>query len=330
MKILVVSGFLGAGKTTFIKELIRKTGENLVIMENEFGETNLDSRELAKTSELEILEFMEGCVCCTMKDSFVNSILTVSASLDPKYLVVEPTGVGMLGSILENVQKVCYEKISLLKPVVVLTPRSFLANLRDYPDIYLDQIKNAAVIVFSKAENEMPEIIDDTTARIREINPYAEIVQDHYSGRDISWWTGLLRDENDREAVTDALDDVDLDEVSIRSGHLDSVSELIVLLDDILHGDFGKIIRAKGILMAGNEAIRFDLADGLYGIIGENSEDAQTQCVFIGSELRTDLLFNRLHTSRESEDHEHEGHHHHHGHGNGGHHHHHEHEHLIM
>ena len=96
MKILVVSGFLGAGKTTFIKELIRRTKKQPVILENEYGDNNLDSRSLSGGGALEILEFMEGCVCCTKKDSFVNTVLSISAAMDPEYLVIEPTGVGKL------------------------------------------------------------------------------------------------------------------------------------------------------------------------------------------------------------------------------------------
>ena len=105
MKVLIVSGFLGAGKTTFIKELVRRSGTRPVIMENEYGENNLDARELSAIQsppptagaadaspspasgggqEMKILEFMEGCVCCTMKDSFVNSVLTIFSGLAPE------------------------------------------------------------------------------------------------------------------------------------------------------------------------------------------------------------------------------------------------------
>ena len=81
MKILIVSGFLGAGKTTFIKHLVRRSGIRPVIMENEYGQNDLDAEELEKSlpekKDIKILEFMEGCVCCTMKDSFVNSVFTV-------------------------------------------------------------------------------------------------------------------------------------------------------------------------------------------------------------------------------------------------------------
>ena len=93
MKILVVSGFLGAGKTTFIKELIKRTGKQIAVLENEYGDTNLDSQDIQETGELKVWEFAEGCVCCSKKDSFANTILAISASLDPEFLVVEPTGV---------------------------------------------------------------------------------------------------------------------------------------------------------------------------------------------------------------------------------------------
>lgn len=82
MNILIISGFLGAGKTTFIKELIRRTHKNIVVMENEFGSASIDSGAVSGNG-IDVLEFMEGCVCCTMKDSFINSVLTVSATLDP-------------------------------------------------------------------------------------------------------------------------------------------------------------------------------------------------------------------------------------------------------
>ena len=88
MQILLISGFLGAGKTTFIKELIKRTDKKPVIMENEYGANNLDSLELQNSSpkagEIKVLEFMEGCVCCTMKDSFVNSVFTIYSSIGPE------------------------------------------------------------------------------------------------------------------------------------------------------------------------------------------------------------------------------------------------------
>ena len=79
-----MTGFLGAGKTTFIKELLKHTKRYTAVMENEFGDTNLDSREIsgsADNKDMQVLEFMEGCVCCSKKDSFLYSILTVSTGI---------------------------------------------------------------------------------------------------------------------------------------------------------------------------------------------------------------------------------------------------------
>ncbi len=311
MKILVVSGFLGAGKTTFIKELIRRTKKSIVIMENEYGETNLDSKELSKSdSKLEILEFMEGCVCCTMKDSFINSLLAVQASLEPEYLVVEPTGVAKLSSILENINRVSNELMTSLNPVVVLTPRSYFSNMQQYPEIYTDQIKNAAIVVFSKAENEDYSLLEKVSNDILKINPNVEIVSNHYTKKDDCWWNALLVDENEHSIHSQDTIDIDIEEISSRKAYLNNISELIINLEDIIHGRFGSIVRAKGVLKVGHEYLRFDVADGLYAIIGESPQE--TQCVFIGKEFDEDHLLARFNTSCQAEEHDHDHHHHHH------------------
>lgn len=297
MKILIVSGFLGAGKTTFIKELIRRSGTFPVILENEYGENNLDSQELGQLGGMKILEFMEGCVCCTKKDSFANTILTISAGLDPEYLVVEPTGVGKLGSIIQNIQKVSYDRIRLLRSVVVLSPRSFSQNMRDWPEIYTDQIKNADIVVFSKVENELPEQIERTALEIKTLNPQAEIIRTHYSAQPHAWWKRLLEDESDAAADQESGGAQEaVRQLSLSKAALANAGELMILLEDVLRGEFGLISRAKGTLAVGREMLRFDLADGLYVISGA-PESAETQCVFIGGAIMEHRLCERLHTA---------------------------------
>lgn len=298
MKILVVSGFLGAGKTTFIKELIRQTGIFPAILENEYGENNLDSAELSKSGDMKILEFMEGCVCCTKKDSFVNSILAISAGLDPEYLVVEPTGVGKLGNILSNICQISYERIQLLRPVVLLTPSSYFQNMREWPDIYTDQIKNAGIIVFSKAENELTSVINNVTEAIRTLNSHAEIIANHYTSQNTEWWKGLMHAEGEIPAP-EVSDDpgTSAEQVSMKYASLKNVTELIVLLEDILHGQFGHIVRAKGVIKVGEEILRYDLADRLYTIAGMDDPNDAVQCVFIGTEIAGADLCKRLYTT---------------------------------
>ena len=290
MKILIVSGFLGAGKTTFIKELIRRTGKKAVILENEYGDNDIDSRSIAEVGELKILEFMEGCVCCTKKDSFVNSILAVSASLDPEYLIVEPTGVGKLGSILESLNKIAYEKIQILSPVVVLCPRSINEYLASFKDIYKDQVSHAGQIVFSKIEHEDPDFLKSATDQIRTINETAPVINTPYVNQDDEWWNELLDPageaaQSDETAEEDGGEEIDVEQITIRDGKISSPGELIVFLEDVLRGRFGNIPRAKGVLQIGDEWIRFDVADGLYAITGNHDEDPVSQCVFIGRDI---------------------------------------------
>ena len=295
MKVLVVSGFLGAGKTTFIKELIRKSGTLPVILENEYGDNSIDKRDLEKVGELEILEFMEGCVCCTKKDTFLNSILAISAALDPEYLIVEPTGVGKLGNVLENIQSVTYERIRLLPPVVVLCPQTFLQNMQDYPEIYRNQVENAGVIVFSKSKNTDPAVLSQMEAQIRQVNPDATVITEHYSKKDTAWFRGLLDAEEEAgQAVLSADDETPPDEISLRGLSFPAPGALISFLENILRGSFGTVVRAKGLAEVGDELLRFDVADSMYSIIAEEDENAPLQCVVIGRDLRAADLYDYL------------------------------------
>ena len=300
MKILLISGFLGAGKTTFIKELIKQTGTKAVIMENEYGDNNLDSLDIqnaaAKKDEIKVLEFMEGCVCCTMKDSFVNSVFAIYSSLEPEYLIIEPTGVGKLSNIINNLKPLLGEKILLLNPCVVISPEGYEENMRQWQALYEDQIKNAKTVIFSKCENTDPDILESVSAKVRELNPGADIISRHYSNMDLAWWNSLLdigADGIECGSGNEASgDDISFAEVSITEGGLHNAGELIVFLEDCLHGEFGKVARAKGTLWVDTEFVRFDLADRMYIISG--SPDDKCQCVVIGQGLDEKKIKARL------------------------------------
>lgn len=326
MKILVVSGFLGAGKTTFIRELLRRTKIRAVVLENEYGETDLDSRSIRGAGDTDVLEFMEGCVCCTQKESFVNTVLTISASLDPAYLIVEPSGIGKLGSILENIHRISYERIRLLPPVLILAPRSMEANLAEYPEIFADQLKHAGRIVLTKCEHEDREFLERTKELIFRYNRRSPVLEVPYALQGMEWWQGVLAGDTEEDSVEYLPDqnksageeerhsskmhghehhdhvhghDNDKDgeapyHITLREGRLDSLGSLILFLEDILHGEFGSIVRAKGTLRAGGEWARFDVADGLYAVTGTEDENPTTQCVFIGRDLKREALCGRL------------------------------------
>ena len=111
MKIILVSGFLGSGKTRFIKSLVEKTDKSIVILENEFGDLNLDSDYLKSDigdneDDVKVWELTNGCICCSTNLDFTHSILTIANTLNPDYLIVEPSGVAKINNIIEKIKKI--------------------------------------------------------------------------------------------------------------------------------------------------------------------------------------------------------------------------------
>ena len=105
MKILIVSGFLGAGKTTFIKRLARNVDQRFAILENEYGAAGIDGARLGQNrqgTQKNVWEMTEQCICCIGKKDFAASVLTIANVVDPEYLIVEPTGVGSLARIIDR------------------------------------------------------------------------------------------------------------------------------------------------------------------------------------------------------------------------------------
>lgn len=201
MKVLVVSGFLGAGKTSFIKELLSQTRQDIVLLENEYSDNTIDKAELMAIDGVSVIDMVEGCVCCSMKDGLKNSLLTISSVLDPSFLVIEPTGLAKLSEILKNIQAICYEKIQLLPPITLISVDYIQEYLRDYPELYRDQITYAQTIVLTKNENTSAEDIDKVKHILRDQQVEASITDRHYSQYPRSWWLSLLGLEENEPTI---------------------------------------------------------------------------------------------------------------------------------
>lgn len=304
MRILVVSGFLGAGKTTFIKELARRTREDFSVMENEYGQVGIDGQLLAEkempesgeedAGKLNIWELTEGCICCSMKSDFASSILTIANTIDPEYLIVEPTGVGMLSNVMSNIRLIQYERISLLSPITILDGNSFDRYCQEFPDIYRDQIASAGCVLVSKMEGADRQTLEELEQSIRQINPDAEIFTTHYSANPDSWWESLLSRPADPaqklpgKAETPDLQNLGLTEVSLPSGN-----QLLLFLQGVVAGVFGDICRAKGYLPVGSGEqtawLRFDVVDHNYSITGIEAMP-DSRAVLIGKGLKKNWL----------------------------------------
>ena len=181
MKILIISGFLGAGKTTFIKELARRTKKEIAIFENEYGTSGVDGDILKEATNVNIWELTEGCICCSVKGDFAASVLTIANTVNPDYLVIEPTGVAMLSNLITNLSQIEYEHIKLMAPISIVDALSLDRYKNEFPDIYKDQIEFADTVIFSKSENLTAAEKDKLKAEVTEINKGCNIISNHYS-----------------------------------------------------------------------------------------------------------------------------------------------------
>lgn len=293
MKILIVSGFLGAGKTTFIKMLAEKTKHRFVVLENDYGQENIDTALLRSSTNLNIYELTEGCVCCSMKQDFATAVLTIANALDPEYLVVEPTGVAKLSSILVNIKKIQYERIVLLKPVTLLDGKAFDDCLQSYRDIYTDQLMVSSRIVVTKMEQADSRDMRRLEQEIRRRNENAEWIVSRYADQPKAWWNSLLSDFLDPAQVcpAESTDSMEFETFALTEAFLDSPAKMIAFLEAVVFGVFGKVVRAKGFLPCGGAMLRFDVVNRTYAITGMDSQtDERASCVFIGANLRRNWL----------------------------------------
>ena len=289
MKILVVSGFLGAGKTTFIQELVRRTGRDFAIYENEYGQADIDARRLRQDSDLKVWESTENCICCSGKQDFATSVLTISNTIDPEYLIVEPTGVAKLQSILDNVNQVAWERISLLAPVTVVDAVSWQNQRTDFPEIFDNQLSAAASVVISKLAPGSEDASEPIKQLAAEMNPQAEVIaESSYADIPDEWWNGLLTRALDGSVLKDPASEKDegpdLQTMALTHAELPSPTHLIWLLDAASAGVFGKLARAKGTLPCGNQWVKFDLVERAWAITGDEPQE-ESRCVFIGRDL---------------------------------------------
>ena len=297
MKILVISGFLGAGKTTFISNLSKRCKKEFVVMENEYGDVGLDG-SILEEDRLKVWELTEGCICCSLKSDFASSILTIANTLSPEYLVVEPTGVGLLSSVMKNISKIEYEKIKLLEPITIVDVHCIKDYMDKFGDIYIDQIKNAHIIVLSKIEDVSKEEITNITRILKEVNPNAKILDESYNELNDQWWESLFENFYRKTFLLDSLKEEhipDLESISFDDIYFDSVNDLLEFLVAILRGFFGAIYRVKGYALIDNTWTKFDVVDKRYTVL-LCQKSQESKAVFIGNKLKKEKLKKALHS----------------------------------
>ena len=176
-KIDIFSGFLGAGKTTLIKKLIAEayTGEQLVLIENEFGEIGIDGGFLQEAG-ISITEMNSGCICCSLVGDFGKALRQVMDTYHPDRILIEPSGVGKLSDVIRAVQNLEMHDVALNGFTTVVDATKAKMYMRNFGEFFNNQVEHASAIILSRTAGMSQEKLDACVALLREKNPTATIV----------------------------------------------------------------------------------------------------------------------------------------------------------
>ena len=177
-KIEIISGFLGAGKTTLIKKMLKEVfpGEKIVLIENEFGEIGIDGGFL-KDAGVQITEMNSGCICCSLVGDFGTALKQVIETYAPDRILIEPSGVGKLSDVTKAVMGVAaHEQVELNSSVTVVDGQKCKMYMKNFGEFFNNQVENAGTIVISRTQKMSEDKLDACVAMLREKNPKATII----------------------------------------------------------------------------------------------------------------------------------------------------------
>ena len=340
-KIDIVSGFLGAGKTTLIKKLLAEAfqGEKLVLIENEFGEISIDGGFL-KDSGVQISEMSSGCICCSLVGDFDRALKDVHEQFHPDRILIEPSGVGKLSDVIVAVENAVKDvpDMQLNSFVTVADATKVKVYMKDFGEFYNNQIESAGTIILSRTQRLSQEKLEAAVALLREKNPTAAILTTPWDALDgmtilsaiekVSLADELLAkmraeheadeeehhhhhhdDEDEHEHHHHHHDGEECDDPECgchhHHHHADEVfvswgaetvkpfteDELERILTALDGGEYGAILRAKGIVAAadGGQWLHYDFVPEEHQIRRGPADYTGRLCV-IGSGLKEDKL----------------------------------------
>ena len=338
-KVNVISGFLGAGKTTLIKKLLDEAlkGEKIVLIENEFGEIGIDGGFL-KDAGVEISEMNSGCICCSLVGDFGRALREVMERFHPDRILIEPSGVGKLSDVIGAIRDVAAGEPEMVldSAVTVADATKCRVYMKNFGEFYANQVQYAGAIVLSRTQKVTPEKLEEAVAILREKNPAAPVVTtpwDQLTGGQLlsameegnTLAADLLAEEeicpvcgghhdhdhcdhdHDHEHHHDH-DHCDhdhghehhhhhghhADEVfaswGVETTHTFTAERLEKILTALDGGEYGAVLRAKGIVSGGDSAwYHFDYVPGDHQVRTGPADYTGRLCV-IGSRLKEEGL----------------------------------------
>jgi len=291
VKFDIISGFLGAGKTTLIKRILNSLdfNEKVVLIENEFGDVSVD-REVLEIEGFEIYDLSNGCVCCKLKGDFIFTLKQILTQKVDR-IIFEPSGIFIIGEIFDlfkdpQISSACY----INSVTTVVDAQNFSNHIQSYSGFFKSQICSASSLIISKTQLLLAEEISQIELELRLFNETAAILSKDWDELSNDDFLGLV----DKKSVL-MLSDIalsqshDFESIGLRTSRILKLSQLESILKKCKDGEYGTIIRGKGFIKSENGFLEFQYIDGHYTIT--ESLGVSTGIVsFIGSDLQKEPL----------------------------------------
>ncbi|BAP62983.1 CobW family GTP-binding protein [Methanococcus maripaludis] len=301
VKIDVVSGYLGSGKTTFIKHLLNACGnEKVIVIENEFGEIAIDG-DLIKNEGFEVYELQQGCICCSIRSNFIEALGKIVDEFNPDRIIVEPTGMGLLSEIIGILSLPKIKQISEINSLTtVVDAENYLEEVEGFGEFFKDQIKNADRLIISKAQFMNYQEIDKILSSLRELNADSLIVTQNWEFMAPEEFLKILDNSSEnsgkiyRGNVEAAMKGVSSIGLEFTESFKEKDIENIIL--ELKSGKYGQIMRGKGFLNIDDKTMEFNYVGNDCNLELLNTKKDQKICI-IGKNLEKEAiseLFNNL------------------------------------
>jgi G3E family GTPase len=280
---LLVCGFLGAGKTTFILEQIRSFGRRTAVLVNEFGDLGVDGTVIRSRGGLDVIELPGGCICCSMKDELAKSIRTVAEDIRPDVLLIEPSGVAEASEVIAVLTDKALSSAIRLDAVITIIDVSTFLDFSE-PDafgaFFLDQVTNADLIICNKTDLISLSERDQVARRIFELNPSALAVETSFCKVSTPLPSGRNKEIRFAGSFGPAMECVGIDAVEDISQN--QLEKFTLALSG---GELGKVYRAKGLVkVADGGCTNLQYSGGAVSLT-PFAEQARSRIVLIGYDL---------------------------------------------
>lgn len=300
MQVDVINGLLGAGKTTFLLNLLDQKGpdEKIAVLVNEFGEIGIDG-DLLGGQGADVVELPNGCICCTLNADLKNQIRFIAETYQPDRLYIEPTGVATIKNLMGILKSLSLEKyIDELRTFVILDAGSFWEIMGQNRGFVETQIEMADIVVLNKCDKIDAGEVDKITSLIKRVNPSGEIACTSY-GRGWDGTTGTKTVQGSAGTEPTGIKEPEaplkqFQQFSTSSNGTFDLNKLSQFFDNLKDNQFGMVDRAKGIFYTDNGWVRIDLASHEISISVLGRDFATSKIIIIGTMLQKEKLRNEF------------------------------------